>query len=129
VEEVAQNQVTFQSKLTADPRRKKRENQLRAKKKRTEGEQPGYIQPTVGGMLTASAEYSRSLSRSPMPSSTPIGIEGFIEPGAIYTPPDSLRHAAERAGAETRTRRREKYITRSGGKELRKQRVKTVLAL
>jgi len=127
LEEVAKSERTFQSKLTFDSRRKRRDQQIKQKKKlakifyEKEGEQqPGFVQPTVGGVLTASAEHSCSHSRSPVSSSTPCDFEG--EPGALPPSIHSLRLAAELAGQETRTRRREKYITRFG-----EQRCRTIL--
>jgi len=126
LEEVAKLERTFQSKLTFDSRRKRRDQQIKHKKKlakifyEKEGEQPGFVQPTVGGVLTASAEHSCSHSRSPVSSSTPCEFEG--EPGALPPAINSLRLAAELAGQETRTRRREKYITRFG-----EQRCRTIL--
>lgn len=78
-----------------------------------------YLQPSVGGVLTASAEYSRSHSREPIHSETPNPNRFEGEPGALPRNDDSLRHAAELAGAETRTRRREKYVSRFGEQRVR----------
>jgi len=116
LEEVAKMESTFQSKLAVDHRRKRRHQQHKSK---AEGEQPGYLQPSVGGVLTASAEYSRSHSREPIHSETPNPNRFEGEPGALPRNDDSLRYAAELAGAETRTRRREKYVTRFGEQRVR----------